>query len=183
MSKLVSFSGLEDSVKNVTNAFKQNVKPVDVAIGASLQRGIGPLIQAQVLDRLFKNVAADSPLRNVNLQRFLQGLVISLGAALFYKGKGRAPGIIVGSLGLPAVDWLGQKLGEISTQAIGPTSGYVEYSMLTKDDAYGMLTRDSAYGWASPRRDPNGRDMARLQADSETSDRLAALGDSESEYL
>lgn len=181
MSKLVSFGGF----KEAAGAFKQSVKPVDVIIGGILARGLGPIVKTQILDRLIPaSTPADSFLRKPEVQSLLCGAIIGGAAYVATKGHGRGPGILVGAVGISAIDFGGAKLAEMSVKMLpaSTTQGYVSYGLLSRDSAYGMLTQDSAYGASGAKwpasRDTTPRDLAELRAFSETH----AEGSAEAEY-
>lgn len=141
MAKLVSLDGIGD----VFNSFKESVNPVDVLVGATIRKVIGPTIDKKLDELAFSKVEffKTQPL----LKKVLGAAVMAIAAYMVQKGNKRAAGHVVGILGIDAVEIAGSKLSEmLPANFLGGLVEYQGYGVLTQDNAYGLLTQDNAYG-------------------------------------
>jgi hypothetical protein len=156
MSKMISLDGLTDGL---TKSFKESVDPMDVIIGAGVQRVIGPTIHSKLEEFLYSKI--DALTAYPTAKKFLSAFVTASALYLAQKGSKRARGHVVGVLGIEAVDYLGGKVREMLPDSLKGLVEFNSYGILTQDAAYGVLTADSAYG------EPSAYDMAKFQAETE----------------
>jgi len=159
MSKMISLDGLTDGL---TKSFKESVDPMDVIVGAGVQRVLGPTVHNKLEEFLYSKIDALSAYPVA--KKFLSAFVTASALYLAQKGSKRARGHVVGVLGIEAIDYLGEKVREMlpdSLKGLVEFNGASAYGVLTQDAAYGVLTADSAYG------EPSAYDMARFQAQTE----------------
>ncbi|MBP6479881.1 MAG: hypothetical protein KA310_03445 [Pseudomonadales bacterium] len=165
---LVSLDGLEQAKA----AFTRNVAPVDVVIGAVAQKLAGPMVQKHIISKLAAWVP--SVFGRPDVAKVSAGVVVGAAAFIATGGKGRGPGILVGAVGAPVVEVIGEKLAAVLP--LGALVEYDGYGMLTQDSTYGILTRDNQYG-ADAYGEPTEYGMAELSAYSQANSEGSPEGD------
>lgn len=150
MPSYVNVPGLA-GLKDAANAFKENVSPLDVALGALLGV-VGGAVFKQVLQS--KVIATGKLDVSQGLGKFVSTYAANLGSAgtglaLFaaQKGNKRGAGHLVGAVGIAVVPALAEKATATLLPML-PFGGYVQnpFGMIANDSAYGMIANDSAYG-------------------------------------
>lgn len=137
--RAITLDGLADGV---TNAFKHSVDPVDVLVGAGIQKVLGPTIHGKLDEFVYSKVAflADYPLA----KKFLSALATAVAAYALQKGSKRAAGHVVGILGIEAVEVIGEKLRTMLPDSLKGYIDYQNYGELVQDNAYGILQADNS---------------------------------------
>lgn len=156
MAKMISLNGLP---QDLYSAFQANVQPMDVIVGAVVQKAVGPAVNKKLDELLYSKVTmlAEYP----TVKKFLSAFAVAAGLYVAQKGSARARGHVVGVLGVEVIDAVGAKVAEMLPAQLKGLVEFNGYGLLTNDAAYGVLTSDSAYG------EPNAYSMARFQAASE----------------
>lgn len=88
--------------KKMLNTFKQSVKPMDVLVGALLAQTAGRAVGSFMAKQLTKDGAPASNSFKGKLVAYkdeIGGIAVGAGLFVAQKGKGRAPGHLVGAVG------------------------------------------------------------------------------------
>lgn len=149
-------SGLKDAVKSL----KENVSPMDVALGAVLGL-VGGAVFKQVVDtKLAKRadaagVVTGSLDTTQGFGKYVSQYGANLGAAgtglalyAAQKGSKRGAGHLAGGVIAAVVPFVAAKATSFVLNNVPGLHGYVlnPYGMIANDPAYGMIANDGAYG-------------------------------------